>query len=324
MATLEVSLMFWRMNRMSFTEVMQRFLRFGTNSRKFAHVSVSNAVKTVFAKKSNVHIFIDCVLGLIQEQTHIINAHRSDLANAVKQVYETKWGEGQTKLLPTSEVSAYINMLGCEACDWQNLKKDSLDLIQDETLDERVFYLFMNNIAGLSFDECKPIDQCFRDTHERQSLKIRSKEYKNTAKDDLWLQTLSGDYNHQQYLKWRLRSQNVMSSDDDSTDVDMNSSSESEAESEKVKKRKRKKIEDRKSKNVALAEWKKSTPKNLKSKYKSKFGRGEKLCGVFHMAVKSFKCETKDGKCKKGQYARSHKCVCGKVHSMHGCKRIWK
>ncbi len=319
--------MFWRANKQSLTHIMQRYMRFCEESQKWQRISESIAVKAIFAKKKHLHIFIDLVLALISDQLHYITANMQELIGIVQKVFEELWGVGQTRLEPIKEVMAYQALLSCASYDWAKFKTVSTTLIEDDSLGERVFYTFVNDIGKKAFDEARPIPVCFCDTHQRQSLKLRQKQWKNKSDDEIWLSYLTTDYNHKEAIAYELRiarAQSHKGSGGGMSESDSDMSSDSSEEEVTPKKGKTKKSMAKKAKNKALTAWKSKTPSKLKKKYRKMYKKGESLCGVFHSTEVTDVCETKAGKCKFGAFGRSHKCLCGKKHAMHVCNEIWK
>jgi len=329
----------WRMSKWPMSDIMQNILRFCDEKQTWLTNSPSTSIVKIFQNKWNIVPFIDLVMQILDEDRHYVANNMVKLVDIVRPHFNDIWGEEQHLIAPMDEVKAYSNMLACASYDWKQLKACVGVLLRDEAVGYKLFFRFINKIGELTKSKHTAIDHAFRNTHERAVLLMSAANSPQQDNNDvMWLDSISDDFNHTEYCTHKI----IVKKASEMTDVSRgfdgtalggllygsppyvsgrggggHKGTQGPGRLTPLKGAR----SERKQKVDA---WMKECTSRLKPSFAIVFGSGGKYCAAFHS--KDMKCVGTDskGKCAKGQFQRSHVCVCGGNHAMYACKKIWQ
>ncbi len=302
----------WRICPNSITDIMLDVVRYSKKTKHMVRSNTTTTIANIFKEKKSIRNFIDVSITILSDKLLNIEQHQQEILQSLQRLYT----QNKMSYKPLKELNGYKKMLGIAAVDWRLFKSLIEIYIQDKSVNEQIFYEFVNKIFDVAMKKQISINIAIKDHHQLSLLLIEKQ--KSTKPDSEWMQNMFTNFDHKLLIKTETEIANHQKALNNNNDNSDNNTMENNYNTNKNGGGKQR--EKRQKKGNKIKKW----TSNLNKKLKNKYIFSSSYCALHHMDDEKCKEEGKEI-CVFNGIRRSHYCLCGSLdHSVLECSTIYK
>lgn len=329
----------WRASEEPFSHMMLSLLRYSKATQYLVRPGTSTTIQNIFKQKQSIFTLIEIVRAIIDDWLLHINKNIQTLVVNMQKVFN----ENMVIVKPLREISCFIAMLTVENHELKLFSETLLITTMDSRVTPPLFYTFIDKVFALANINEQNLMLCVNDTGVRDGLEydIRTKSFDNN-----WFSHLFPEYNHADFVKEQNQiskynntykgiisiEQLIQEKRKEGYQVKGLQDSlkipkyPNPSEQHNVRDKNVRKFQTSDKKNP-ISEWIENTKNRLKPEYVQKYGTGYSYCVRYHASTMDCR-EKVNAVCQFGsgrrKTVRSHQCLCGELHPMSVCNKIYK